>query len=52
MFWNRQGTTVEIFDQNEDDVEKNLLTIRAEMRGAFTVFKPAALVYGALPDAS
>lgn len=52
MFWERQGVTVEIFDQNEDDVEKNLLTVRAEMRGAFTVFRPAAVIYGALPDAS
>jgi len=51
MFWNRQGTTVEIFDQNEDDVEKNLLTIRGEARGAFTVFRPAAVVAGTLPDA-
>lgn len=52
MFWQRQGTTVEIFDQNEDDVEKNLLTVRAEARGAFTVFRPAAIVAGTLPSAS
>lgn len=51
MFWQRQGTVVEIFDQNEDDVEKNLLTIRAEMRGAFSVFRPAAIVAGTLPGA-
>lgn len=51
MFWQRQGTVVEIFDQNEDDVEKNLLTIRAEMRGAFSVFRPAAIVAGDLPGA-
>ena len=51
MFWQRQGTTVEIFDQNEDDVEKNLLTVRAEARGAFTVFRPAAIVAGTLPSA-
>lgn len=50
MFWQRQATTVEIFDQNEDDVEKNLLTIRAEARGAFSVFRPAAIVAGDLPD--
>ena len=49
MFWDRQQTTVEIFNQNEDDVEKNLLTIRGECRGAFTVFRPAAVVAGALP---
>lgn len=51
MFWSRQGTTVEIFDQNEDDVEKNLLTIRAEMRGAFSVFRPSAVYAGTLPVA-
>lgn len=50
MFWSRQGTAVEIFDQNEDDVEKNLLTIRAEMRGAFCVFRPAAVYAGDLPQ--
>jgi HK97 family phage major capsid protein len=50
MFWERQGVTVEIFDQNEDDVEKNLLTVRGEMRGAFTVFRPDAVVAGDLPD--
>ena len=49
MFWQRQATTVEIFDQNEDDVKNNLLTIRAEARGAFTVFRPAAIVAGDLP---
>jgi hypothetical protein len=40
------NTAVEIFDQNQDDVEKNLLTIRAEMRGAFTVFRPTAVQVG------
>lgn len=50
MFWQRQGSVVEIFDQNQDDVEKNLLTIRGEMRGAFTVFRPAAVVAGDLPS--
>lgn len=48
MYWNRQGTTVEIFEQNEDDVEKNLLTIRGEARGAFGVFRPAAVIVGSL----
>lgn len=50
MFWQRQATTVEIFDQNQDDVEKNLLTIRAEARGAFTVFRNSAIVAGDLPN--
>ena len=50
MFWQRQATTVEIFDQNDTDVEKNLLTIRAEARGAYTVFRPSAIVAGTLPS--
>lgn len=50
MYWNRQSATVEIFDQNEDDVEKNLLTVRGELRGAFTVFRPSAIVAGDLPN--
>ncbi len=48
MYWDRQGTTIEIFNQNEDDVEKNLLTIRGEARGAFGVFRPAAVIVGSL----
>lgn len=48
MFWERQAVTVEIFDQNENDVETNLMTIRAEMRGAFTVFRPAAVAAGTI----
>lgn len=52
MYWNRQNATVEIFDQNEDDVEKNLLTVRGELRGAFTVFRPSAIVAGDLPNPS
>ncbi|MXQ08038.1 phage major capsid protein [Alphaproteobacteria bacterium GH1-50] len=51
MLWSRQSTVVEIFDQNEDDVEKNLLTIRAEGRWAFGVWRPAAVIFGAFPDA-
>jgi HK97 family phage major capsid protein len=52
MLWVRQETAVELFEQNEDDVEKNLVTIRAEGRFAFTVFRPAAVIVGAWPEAS
>lgn len=50
MLWQRQGVIVEAFEQDGDNVQKNLLTIRAEMRGAFTVFRPAAVVAGTLPS--
>lgn len=49
MMWQRQGVIVEVFEQDGDNVQKNLLTVRAEMRGAFSVFRPAAVVAGTLP---
>lgn len=48
MFWQRTGVMVEAFEQDADNVTRNLITIRAEMRGAFTVFRPAAVVGGTL----
>lgn len=44
----RQQATVELFEQNSDDVQKNLLTIRAELRAALAVLVPAAVKYGDL----
>jgi HK97 family phage major capsid protein len=45
---NRQGITVELFMQNEDDAIKNLVTIRAEARLALVVYRPGAFIYGSL----
>lgn len=44
----RQGTVVEIFEQDEDNVQKNLLTIRSENRGALASFRPASTASGSL----
>lgn len=52
MLWNRAGVTVDIFEQDADNVQKNLLTIRAEMRCAFTVFHAGAVIEGTWPDAA
>lgn len=46
--WTRQGMTVEMFEQDSDNVQKNLITIRAERRLGFGVERPAALVGGDL----
>lgn len=49
MLWERTGVVVEAFEQDGDNVQKNLVTIRAEMRGAFSVFRAAAIQKGTLP---
>lgn len=46
--WNRQGMTVELFEQDSDNVQKNLVTIRAERRLGFGVERAKALCGGAL----
>jgi HK97 family phage major capsid protein len=44
----REGVVVEMFEQDDVNVQKNLLTIRAEMRAAFAVYTPNAINYGDL----
>ena len=46
MFADRESTVVEMFEQDGDNVQKNLVTIRAEARGAELVFTPAAILTG------
>lgn len=52
--WNRSGTVVEMFEQDDTNVQKNLLTVRAEARLALAIYRPASSRYGALtsPGAS
>ncbi len=44
----RQGATVELFEQDDTNVQKNLVTVRAELRGALASFAPTAVRYGDL----
>lgn len=46
MYASREGTVVEMFEQDGDNVEKNLVTVRAETRGAELVFTAAAICTG------
>lgn len=46
--WNRQGVAVEMFEQDDTNVQKNLVTVRAELRGCLTGFRPASAFYGDL----
>ncbi len=46
--WTRQGLTVEAFEQDQDNVQKNLVTLRAERRLGFSIERTAAVCGGAL----
>jgi len=46
MYASREGTVVEMFEQDSDNVTKNLVTVRAETRGAELVMTPAAIASG------
>ncbi len=49
--YDRQGTTVELFEQDENNVQLNLVTLRAERRLCLAVDTPAALSGGTLTPA-
>jgi HK97 family phage major capsid protein len=44
----RTGAVVEMFEQDDTNVQKNLITVRAELRAALAVYRPAAVVAGGL----
>lgn len=44
--WDRMGTVVEMFEQDSDNVQKNLLTVRAENRLTLASYRPASVFYG------
>lgn len=46
--FNRSGVVVEMFEQDSDNVQKNIVTIRAESRLALATFLPAAVQAGNL----
>lgn len=44
----RSGTVVEMFEQDDTNVQKNLLTVRAENRATLATFRAASVQYGNL----
>lgn len=48
FYWNRQGTVVQMYEQDDVNVQKNLVTLRGEARGALETRVPAASRYGNL----
>lgn len=49
MYVERMGAVVEMFRQDDTNVQSNLVTIRGEARGALLTFQPSAVVYGSWP---
>lgn len=48
MYLEREETIVEMFEQDDTNVQKNLLTIRAEKRSVLGGLRPASVRYGNL----
>ncbi len=48
MYFLREETIVEMFEQDDTNVQSNLLTIRAEKRAALAGMRPASVRYGSL----
>jgi len=46
MYADRQSTVVEMFEQDDTNVQSNLVTIRGELRGAALNFRPTAIRTG------
>lgn len=42
QFFRKQGVTVEMANQNVDDFQNNLITVRAESRSALAIYRPGA----------
>lgn len=51
MLWEREGVVVEAFEQDEDNVQRNLVTVRAETRLGLEVSIPSAIYGGAFATA-
>lgn len=51
QLFQRQGMTMEFFDQDRDNVPLNLITVRIEERHGLAVYRPDAFVYGTFSTA-
>ncbi|MCF6126058.1 phage major capsid protein [Mesorhizobium sp. M7A.F.Ca.CA.001.07.2.1] len=52
QLYDREEMGVEIATENNDDFEKNMLTMRCEERVALAVFRPEAFIYGGFTSAT
>lgn len=48
QYFDRENVVIEMFEQDEDNVSKNLLTVRGENRGAQAIYRPEAITTGVI----
>ena len=46
QIWQRENVSVEFFEQDSDNVQKNFITVRVQERIAMTTYLPNALCRG------
>jgi len=46
QLFQRQGMTVELFEEDRDNVPRNLVTVRIEERIALPIYRPSGIQYG------
>ena len=51
QYFTREGLNIRVYDQNEDDAIKNMVTVVIEERGVQAVYRPEAFVKGTFADA-
>jgi len=51
QYWVRDNVSLEFFEQDSDNVQKNFITVRAQLRGALATYLPKGIIYGTFSTA-
>ena len=51
QYWVRDNVSLEFFEQDSDNVQKNFITVRAQLRGALATYLPKAIIHGTFSTA-